>query len=209
MSLKLGKSFDRNYSIRIPILDGHYNIGVYFDKRSTFLLFGVEPDFSSNSSFQHNVKINMFKNLESSKFCETFVKLHNYRKDTLDISNQFDKIDDNYTHDISFILNESITLSKVQLHDKEVYDTLNIYGFTMNSYYEEYAFIITERHNVLKRLGKKIVRTSGIQIATTPALDFLNEYHTESKVNWQAGKEAQGSPDKIIKFAEAEQEASK
>jgi len=209
MSLKLGKSFDRNYSMRIPILDGHYNIGVYFDKRSTFLLFGVEPDFSSNSSFKHNVKINMFKNLESSKFCETFVKLHNFRKDTLDISNQFDKIDDNYTHDISFILNESITLSKVQLHDKEVYDTLNIYGFTMNSYYEEYAFIITERHNVLKRLGKKIVRTSGIQIATTPALEFLNEYHQESKVNWRAGKEAQGSPDKIIKFAEAEQEASK
>lgn len=209
MSLKLGKSFDRNYSIRIPILDGHYNIGVYFDRRSTFLLFRVDPDFSSNSSFKHNVKINMFKNLESSKFCETFVKLHNFRKDTLDISNQFDKIDDNYTHDISFILNESITLSKVQLHDKEVYDTLNIYGFTMNSYDEEYAFIITERHNVLKRLGKKIVRTSGIQIATSPALDFLNEYHQESKVNWRAGKEAQGSPDKIIKFAEAEQEASK
>lgn len=209
MSLKLGKSFNRNYSMRIPILDGHYNIGIFFDRKSTFLLFRVDPDFSSSTSLKHNVKINMFKNLESSKFCETFINLHNYRKDTLDISNQFDKINDNYTHDISFILNESITLSKVQLHDKEVFDTLHIYGFTMNSYIEEYAFIITERHNVLKRLGKKIVRTSGLQIATTPALDFLNEYHRESKMDWRAGKETHGAPDKIIKFAEAEQEATK
>ena len=208
MSLKLGKTFDRNYSMRIPILDGHYNIGIFFNRKSTFLLFRVDPDFST-SSFKHNVKINMFKNLESSKFCETFIKLHNFRKDTLDISNQFDKINDNYTHDISFILNETITLSKIQLHDKEVFDRLNIYGFTMNSYLDEYAFIITERHNVLKRLGKKIVRTSGIQIATTPALDFLNEYHIESRMNWKSGKEVQGTPDKIIKFAEAEQEVSK
>jgi len=208
MSLKLGKSFNRNYSMRIPILDGHYNIGIYFDKKSTFLLFRVDPDFT-NSSFKHNVKINMFKNLESSKFCETFIKLHNFRKNTLDISNQFDKINDNYTHDISFILNETITLSKVHLYDKEVYDTLNIYGFTMNSYIEEYTFIITERHNVLKRLGKKIVRTSGLQIATTPALEFLDEYHEESKISWKAGGEQTGHPDKVIKFAEAEQEASK
>lgn len=208
MSLKLGKSFNRNYSLRIPILDGHYNIGIFLDRKSTFLLFGVEPDFSTSTSFKHNIKINMFKNLESSKFCETFIQLHNYRKNTLDISNQFEKIDDNYTHDISFILNESITFSKIQLHDKEFYDTLNIYGFTMNSYVDEYAFIITERHNVLKRLGKKIVRTSGIQIATTPALEFLNEYHQESKVSWKSGHVTQGSPDKIIKFTEAEQEAT-
>ena len=84
MSLKLGKSFNRSYNIRIPILDGHYNIGIYFDKKSTFLLFRVDPDFS-DSSFKHNIKINMYKNLESSKFCETFIKLHNYRKNTLDI----------------------------------------------------------------------------------------------------------------------------
>ena len=207
MSLKLGKSFNRNYSIRIPILDGFYNIGIFFDRRSTFLLFRVDPDFCT-SSFKHNVKIAMFKNLESSKFCETFIKLHNFRKNTLDISNQFEKVNDNYTHDVSFILNETITLSKVQLNDKDIYDTLNIYGFTLNSHIEEFAFIITERHNVVKRLNKKLVRTSGIQIATTPALEILDEYHKESKIDWQSGKETQGSPDKIIKFSEAEKEAT-
>ena len=211
MSLKLGKSFNRSYSLRIPILDGYYNIGLYYDKKSTFLLFRVDPDFS-HSSFQRNVKINMFKNLEQSKFCETFIDLHNYRKNTLDISNQYDKIKDDYTHDVSLMLNESIILSKVELYDKDVFDTLNIYGFTMNSYVDEFIFIITERHNVLKRLGKKIVRTSGLQIATTPALDLMDEYCCEKRIVSTEAKDGfivHGSSDETIKFSDAEKEAIK
>lgn len=209
MSLKLGKSFNRSYNLRIPILDGYYDIGIYFDKKSTFLLFRVDPDFT-HGSFQKNVKINMFKNLEQSKFCETFVDLHNYRKNTLDISNQYDKINDDYTHDISMIINESIVLAKVELYDKDVYDTLNIYGFSMNSYIDEFMFIITERHNVLKRLGKKIVRTSGLQIATTPALDLLDEYRNErqtASASSREGFKSQRSKEDIISFTDAEKEA--
>ena len=205
MALKLGKSFNRNYSIQIPILDGYYNIGIYFDKKSTFLLFKVEPDFVTGS-FQHNIKINMYKNLEASKFCETFINLHNYRKTTLDILNQFKKIDDTYTHDISFILNETITLSKICLENKDVYDTLNIYALTMNSFRNEFVFIITERQNILKRLGKKIVRTSGLQIATTPALDMLEDYYKEKQINWNDRRTLITDPTKIINFNEAEKE---
>ena len=207
MSLKLGKTFNRSYNLRVPITDGYYNIGIFFDSKSTFLLFRVDPDFS-NTSFKHNVKVNMFKNLESSKFCETFIDLHNYRKSTLDISNQFDKIKDTYTHDISFILNETILLTKVELFDREVFDTLNIYGFTLNSYTDEFLFLITERHNIVKRLGKKIVRTSGLQIATNPALDMLDEFHEESKTAGKAGLEEKFPTDEIINLTEAEKEAS-
>jgi hypothetical protein len=179
MSLKLGKSFNRCYNIRIPIVKGFYNIGVFYDKRSTFLLFKIDPDFSENNNYSKSIKINMFKNLESSKFCETFIDLHNFRKNTLDISNQFEKIKSEYTSDISFVFNESIVLSKVEIEDKFVFDCLNIYGFTMNSYTEEFIFILTERHNIQKRLGKKIVRTSGLQIGTSPSLEMLNDYHVE------------------------------
>jgi hypothetical protein len=207
MSLKLGKSFNRSYNLRISILDGFYNVGIYFDKKSTFLLFRLDPDFS-DSSFKHNIKINMFKNLESSKFCETFIKLHNYRKNTLDISNQFEKIKDEYTHDVSFVLNETIILSKLELRDKDVFDTLNIYGFTLNSYIDEFIFILTERHSIMRRLEKKIVRTSGVQIATTPALDMLDEFHQESFMELQSGHETVGSSDKIIKLSDAEKEAT-
>jgi len=202
MSLTLGKQFNRNYNIRIPFLDGFYNIGVYFDKRSTFLLFSVKPDFS-NSSFIKNIKVNMFKNLESSIFCETFIDLHNFRKSTLDISNQFERIKVEYSGDLSFIFNETITLAKVELHDKPVYDLLNIYGFTINSYLNEFVFILTERHNIVKRLGKKIVRTSGLQIATTPALTTLDDYHQESREE-RLSLETRYPTDEIIKLDDEE-----
>ena len=200
MSLTLGKQFNRNYNIRIPFLDGFYNIGVYFDKRSTFLLFSVKPDFSL-STFEKNVKVNMFKNLESSKFCETFLSLHNFRKSTLDISNQFEKVKPEYSGELSFVFNETITLAKVELHDKSVYDLLNIYGFTINSYLNEYIFILTERHNIVKRLGKKVVRTSGLQIATSSSLTTLDDYHRESREN-RISTEIRFPSDKIIKLDE-------
>lgn len=205
MSLKLGKSFNRKYTIQIPIMNGYYNLDIYFDKKSTFLLFNIKSDFENNA-LEHNVKINMFKNLEASKFCETFIDLHNFRKNTLDIVNQFKKIKDNYTHNISFILNETITLSKLHLDDKNIYDKLTIYGLTMEGFNKEFVFIITERQNILKRLGKKIVRTSALQIATTQTLDILEDYHQESKIYSQKQKLLYTNPNKIIDFGKEELE---
>lgn len=207
MSLILGKSFNRNYNLRIPFMKGFYNIGIFFDKKSTFLLFSVDPDFSKSEEYERSIKINMFKNLEASKFCETFLKLHNYRKNTLDIQNQFEKIKDQYTHDISFVFNETITLAKIDLEDKRtVYDSLNIYGFSINSYIEEFLFLVTERHNVLKRLKKKIVRTSGLQISTKPALSILDEYHEESMTSGKFLMEDKIHRDEVTKLSDTEEE---
>lgn len=184
MSLKLGKSFDRSYKLRLPFLNGYYNIEVFLNKKSTFLLFGVDSDTKYDSQA---MQINMFKNLESSKFCETFIDLHNYRSSTLDILNQYKAISSDYFHEVSFLLNETINLSKVEIDEnKSVFDCLNIYGFTMNNYYNEFIFLITERHNIIKKLNKKIVRTSGIQIASNQSLKFLNEYHQD---HLNSGKE--------------------
>ena len=98
------------------------------------------------------------------------------------------------------------------MYDKDVFDTLNIYGFTINSYIDEFVFLITERHNVLKRLGKKIVRTSGLQIATTPSLELLDEYSSERRhisIDAREGFQTHGSSENIIKFSDAEKEAIK
>ena len=187
MGLKLGKSFDRNYNLRLPFLNGYYDIGIFFNRKSTFLLFSVEPTGVSEGQ---GAKINMFKNLESSKFCETFIDLHNYRKNTLDILNQFKAIKPEYFHEVSFILNETLTLSKVEIdEEKTLFDCLNIYGFTLNSYLNEFIYIITERQNIVKKLNRKIVRTSGVQIATGTALKMLNEYHQESLTSGRYGTE--------------------
>jgi len=190
MALKLGKSFDRNYNLRLPFLNSHYDVGIFFNRKSTFLLFSVEPGFRGSDVSGEGVKVNMFKNLESSKFCETFLELHNYRKSTLDIFNQFKSIKSEYYHEISFILNETINLARIEIYeDKTLFDCLNIYGFTLNSYLNEFIFIITERQNIVKKLNRKIVRTSGIQIATGQAIKMLNDYHSESLTSGRAGME--------------------
>ena len=191
MGLKLGKSFDRNYNLRLPFMNSYFDIGIYFNKRSTFLLFSVDGDNEGQGA-----KINMFKNLESSKFCETFLDLHNYRKNTLDILNQFKAIKPEYFHEVSFLMNETLTLSKVEIDDdRTLFDCLNIYGFTLNAYMNEFIYIITERQNIVKKLNRKIVRTSGVQIATSSALKMLNEYHQESIVSGRAGLETFVEPE--------------
>jgi len=200
MSLKLGKQFDRNYVLRIPFQRGFYDIGIFFNKNSTFLLFSIE------GARGQGAKINMFKNLEASKFCETFLELHNYRKNTLDILNQFKAIKPEYYHEVSFILNESINLGKIEIEDgRELFDCLNIYGFTLNSYTNEFAFILTERQNVVKRFGKKIVRTSGLQIATGQSMNMLNDYHAESLVAGREGMEIRPPSSDIIKLDEVDE----
>lgn len=187
MALTLGKLFDRNYTMQISFLDGHYNIGTFFNKRSTNLLFSVDADFDDMPT-KYGVKINMFKNLKSSKFAETFLNLHNFKKSTLDITNQFENIKDEYTHDISFILNETLKLSKIDIDGRVLYDVLNLYGFTMNVYNNEFIYIIAERQNILKKLGKKMVRTTAVQISTSNALNLLNEFNIESRESGFEGR---------------------
>jgi hypothetical protein len=177
MSLILGKSFDRSYDMRIPFLDGYYDLGVFFSKKSSFLLFSID---SSSGTVKRSAKINMFKNLEASMFCETFLNLHNYRKSNLDIINQFDSIRSEYSPYVSLSLNEGLTLQKVKVNDKEFFDTLTIYGFSILSHFNEFIFVIAERQNIIKRLDKKVVRSTGLQISTTSSLQVLEEFHEDS-----------------------------
>lgn len=178
MPLVLGKTFDRNYNLRTSFLDGYYNIGVFFNKRSPFVLFSVDSDSITNYK---PAKINMFKNLRSSNFCETFINLHDYKKTNLDIINQYDTIKTQYKHDINLFINETINLSKLDVNGRELYDTISIYGFTLNAYNNDFIFLIAERQNIIRKLSKKIVRTAGMQIATTESLNLINEYHNNYK----------------------------
>ena len=175
MSLTLGKSFDRSYNIRIPFLDSFFDLGIFFSKKSSFLLFDL-----SRSTSRSSVRVNMFKNLEASMFCETFLKLHNYRKNTLDIINQFDSIKPEYISYVTLSINEGITLQKVQVGDKEFFDTLTIYGFNITTHLDEFIFVVAERQNIIKRLDKKVVRSTGIQLASAAGLQILQEWCEDS-----------------------------
>lgn len=199
MGLVLGKSFDRKYVLRLPFISGFYNLSIFFSKRSSFVLFSIDPDFTKEVDHKHGVKINMFKNIESSRFVEIFLNLHNYSKSTLDIINQFESIKGDYSNDVSFILNETITLAKVETNDgRTFYDTLTLYGFTLVNYPTDFIFILAERQNIIRKLARKVVRTTGIQISTTPALTLLNDYYGETKSSGIITPVI--SSDEVIKF---------
>jgi hypothetical protein len=203
MSLVLGKSLNRNYNLRLPFLDGFYNIGLFYNTRSPFLLFSVDPDISF-SELKHSVKVNMFKNVESSRFVETFLNLHNYKSYNLDIINQFKEIKPDYTNDVNFMLNENLVISKVQVEDNTYLDQLVLYGLTLTSYSTEMIFLIAERQNIVAKLRKKVVRTSAIQISTLGAMNMVDEYFEELK-NIQK-KEVSFPPSEAINFNELENE---
>jgi hypothetical protein len=97
-------------------------------------------------------------------------------------------------------MNETIILSKVDVNDKELFDLLNIFVFTLNPYQNEFVFLLTERHNILKRLGKKVVRTSGLQIATSSSLQLLDEYHQDSIYCGKEGTRIRNASKEIIKI---------
>ncbi len=180
MSLQLGKALDRLYTLRLPFLDGFYNVGVFFNKRSTFLLFKIDSYFPPNKEVGKSTKITMFKNLESSKFTETFLDLHSYRSSNLDILNQFQDIRAEYHIDCNIMLNETISVAKIDIGDgRHLFDTMTVYGLTLTSYSNEFVFLIAERQNIIRKLKKKVVRTTAIQIATSSSLSLIDEYHNE------------------------------
>ena len=198
MNLTLGNKFNRNYNLRIPFTSGYYNVGIFFDKRSAFVLFGMDRE-EGNDTISTN--ISMYKNLESSKFCETFIKLHNYRKNTLDIVNQFSGIEPEYTNDIVYNFNETMILSKINIGNKELFDQLTVYGLTMNLHSDDFIFIIAERQNINQKLGKKFVRTTGVQIATAASIKTLDEYYIEHQTSGKAGTEKRYvAKDAVIKL---------
>jgi len=205
MSLTLGKSFDREYKLQIPFLDNYYNIGIFFNKKSSFVLFSVDSEFRTTQRQPSSMKVNMFKNLESSKFCETFLDLHNYKSNNLDILNQFHGVKPEYHTDVNFILNETINLSKIDVGDRTLYETLTVYGLTLTSYVSEFAYLIAERQNIITKLSKKVVRTTGVQLATTSSLNLLNEFFNESKkYNLKQYPNMNCDPNETIKFGDDE-----
>jgi hypothetical protein len=179
MGLTLGKSFDRNYNLRIPFLNGFYDLGIFLNKNSTFLLFSADKEFLKTDERERSVpgsKLSMFKNLKASKFCETFLEFHSYNGTNLDIVDQFSKVRDVYSSHISTCINETILLSKIKIEDKDIFDTLIIYGFTLCAYPRDFIFVLAERQNIVRRLNTKIVRSTGLQIATANSLKLLEEF---------------------------------
>jgi len=174
MSLYLGKSFDRNYNLKVSFLDGFYIVKIFYNKRSLLLLFDIENNNTITSETPINIKT--FKNLRSSEFCHKFINFYNYNKGSLDIVNQFYGVKPIGENIVNMFINERVVLNRFLIDNNEVFESLFIYGFNLVPYPNEYVFIICERHNIVTRLSKKIVRTTAIEIMTNKTFNFIKEY---------------------------------
>jgi len=179
MALTLGKVFNRNHFMRINFLDGYYDIGVFFTTKTPFVLFDIKPVASMVSNCRANIR--MFKNIEASKFCQVFLDLHSYRSEKLSIKNQIDKVKSGLESEVNLQINETITLSKIVLSkDHIVDDFLNIHGYTLPCYPNEYLFLVAERCFISRQDHKKIVRTVAIQLSTNDSYDFVESLYLTS-----------------------------
>lgn len=172
MSLTLGKIFDRSYNFRVNINDSEKNIGIFFTKHNSFVLFDIPKD---DNAAQTGCIIRTFKNLKESTFASNFLDLHDFNGKNLDIRNQYNNIKSDYKNDIRNHINESIILSKYNINNSDVYDSLVVYGFCLSCYTDDFLFLIAERQFIHKKLERKIVTSTGLQIATPSGIQFLEE----------------------------------
>jgi len=178
MSLQLGSELNRCYSLRKSFLNYYYDIHIFYNTHTNYLLFKVDPPIINHKMIDndlHGIKINMFKNLKKSEFCSNFLNLHNYKNDNLNILCQYDSIKDFYFSEISLTSSENIILNKIKSDDKIFNDSLTLYNFILKSKWDEFIFIIAERQIIVKNLKRKIVRSTGLQIASTDSINYLNE----------------------------------
>jgi len=169
MSLTLGKSFNRQYKLRLPFKDFFYDIGVFFNTDINFNLFDVKTVLKYNSDKEFTgVHINMYKNIETSPFCKKCLNLSL-------VDNRLSKfkgIKEEWDNDIYCAFKEKISLN--------ANNYLKIYIFKIKSYCsnkDDFLFLLIERKNYLKKYkSDKIVTTlSGLQISTPDPFNYILE----------------------------------
>ena len=177
----LSSSFQRKYSIKLKFRNNSFiNVTCLFNKNNTNLRFFI-PD--AKELMEHGFFFKYHKNILSSPFFSKELKINSIVGDKFNIINQFDGIRDN--NNVRLITNETIVLGvvKPEGRDTEFKQTFTVYIFrdmklTDNACY----YIFLERqHNDLE-LGKKFVRSVGLELYDTNKLNISsNDVETEDK----------------------------
>jgi len=167
MSLTLGKSFNRQYKLRLPFRDYFYDISVFYHTDINFNLFDINPIMKYNSNKDLKaVNINMFKNIESSDFCINCLDL----KTINNRLSKYENIKDEWKNDITCVGKERVNISSDNY--------LKVITFRIKSYNnikDDFIFLLVERKNYLKKYKDDRITTtlSGIQIATNSPIDYI------------------------------------
>jgi len=117
----------------------------------------------------------IYRDLRQSSFASTFLDIRDLKSSNLDIRCQFSNILPNFKDKIQYFSNETIKLSKVQTSNGPFESVLYLYVFGFSDYPDDFIYCLAERQHIDTVIGKKLVRTSAIQISTKDCLENMNK----------------------------------
>lgn len=170
--LTFGSKLNRSYTLHLPFQNDYADISILFNKANTFI--GVNTGkVIYEASRNHELHSHIYKNVNESVFASTFLDLKNFKSQNLDIINQFNNIQKKFKSKVQYVTNETIKLSKIMTDNGKFESSLYIYVFGIMDYGRDFIFILAERQHIDAALGRKIVRSIGLQLCSNSRYDDL------------------------------------
>lgn len=191
--ITFGNKVNRRFSLYVPFVGSNTVVNVFFHKSNTFLGFTIDHD-TMEMVKEGRLSSNIYRDLKQSSFANTFLDIKDFSSKTLDIRNQFSNILPDHQDRIQYITNETIKLSKIKNpnNPKKFFEScLYIYVFSFLDYRDDFLYFLAERQHIDQSLGRKLVRTCGLQISTKQCAEDLGDmmkFYNEDEDNHEYTK---------------------
>lgn len=146
---------------------------VKYDKKSSALHFQLD----SNSSLlrDRSVKIQMYRNLETCRFCQLFFDMETRSEDGFDYRGKFQGIKQLYARHLIQFSREKYDF-QVNDKGKPSQNYMLILGWKLQDSDNDLLFYFVQRKCYNDATRTNIVRTAGLQLYTDRGLTFLDKY---------------------------------
>jgi len=174
----LNSKFNRAHTIKLHF-DGKWSeLTIFYNKNNLYTSFNLDQStYERTKRKDGGCSSGVFFDLSKSLFCKTFLDVKNFYTSNLDAKNQFNTILAQHRDIVSCELNETIVLEKQKVTWSKIPQdsSLNIHVFRLALYEDLFYYVLAERQYVDTILGKKIVRTSALQVETEEARKYINQ----------------------------------
>ena len=146
---------------------------ILFNKQSSALQFSINTNLDT---FKERVSINMYRNLDDCKFCQTFFQLQSIKDERYDYRFKFAGMNRMFERDIFRFSKEKLDLQLPDSHNKTTNNYLLVLGWKLYDIEDDLIFFFVQRrcYNNISRMN--ILRTMGLQFATDRGVETLDRY---------------------------------
>jgi hypothetical protein len=136
---------------------------------------------NTNTNPLKNQEVNfaVFRDLNNSTFCRTFLSYENLNNTTHDYQNKFLGVRRSYEKYVIPFFREKVELH-IQDSNKPSLNYMIVFGWKLQDINDDLMFYLVQRKCFNNITKKHIIRTAGLQFATKSGLDVLSAYATNS-----------------------------